>query len=139
MLKLSKITAEYSNLSPFPAPIASWDGFTAADYLLTVKGAPEILLPQCSFVLSPNGGEPISLTQDIITRIVGVQESWAVQGQRVLLLARKVIREEEIPNAVFKNIRSLTEIVNDLKNDLIIAGLVGLIDPLKEDIIETVR
>lgn len=139
MLKLSKLSSGYIDADPRPAPIASWDHFSSADYLLTVKGAPEVLFPRCSYVLAPGGGEPIRLTPDVLGRIVNMQESWAAQGRRVLVLARKVIREDEIPKGMKKNSQALADLVDELNEDLVIVGLVGLIDPLKEDIVDTVR
>lgn len=139
MLKLSQLSSDYITAHPRPAPIASWDDFSPADYLLTVKGAPEVLFPRCSHVLVPEGGPPIPLTPDVLGRIVSTQESWAAQGRRVLVLARKVIREEEIAKGVLKNGQALAELVNELNEDLVIVGLVGLIDPLKHDIVDTVR
>lgn len=139
MLKLSRLSSAYVTADPQPAPIASWDNFSSADYLLTVKGAPEVLFPRCSYVLAPGGGAPIPLTPDVLGRVVAMQESWASQGRRVLVLARKVIREDEISKEVKKNTQAFTELVDELNEDLVIVGLVGLIDPLKEDIVDTVR
>jgi sodium/potassium-transporting ATPase subunit alpha len=139
MLKLSKLSSAYIDADPRPAPIASWDHFSPDDYLLTVKGAPEVLFPRCSYVLAPGGGEPLRLTPDVLERIVSVQDSWAAQGRRVLVLARKVIREEEISKDARKNNQTFADLVDELNEDLVIVGLVGLIDPLKEDIVDTVR
>ncbi|KAF8577540.1 sodium-potassium ATPase [Ramaria rubella] len=139
MLKLSKLSPEYAVVSPLPAPIALWDDFSPADYLLTVKGAPEVLFPRCSYVLPPGGGVPLRLTPELLAQIVATQESWASLGRRVLVIARKIIRDEELPKDVQKNRQALAESVNELNEDLVIVGLVGLIDPLKEDIVDTVR
>ncbi|KAF8512193.1 sodium-potassium ATPase [Gautieria morchelliformis] len=139
MLKLSKLSSAYVAADPRPPPIASWDDFSPNDYLLTVKGAPEALFPRCSYVLAPGGGEPLRLSPDVLERIVSVQDSWAAQGRRVLVLARKVIREEEISKDARKSSQTFAELVEELNEDLVIVGLVGLIDPLKEDIVDTVR
>ncbi|KAF8486705.1 sodium-potassium ATPase [Gautieria morchelliformis] len=139
MLKLSKLSSAYVAADPRPAPIASWDDFSPNDYLLTVKGAPEVLFPRCSYVLAPGGGEPFRLSPDILERIVSLQDSWAAQGRRVLVLARKVIREEEISKHAKMGSQTFAELVNDLTEDLVIVGLVGLVDPLREDIVDTVR
>lgn len=141
MLKLSKL---YSNAIPndstaYPAPLASWDAFKRDDYLLTVKGAPDVLLSRCDSVVNPTGGNPLALTWALRERIVAVQEEWAAKGRRVLLLTRKVIPYDEIPPKLDRNSEEFADVVNDLNSDLMIVGLVGLIDPLKPDIIETVR
>ena len=138
MLKLCKL---YPNAltRPFPAPIASTDDFSENSYLLTVKGAPDVLLPRCDYVVDPSGGTPIALTSVVRDRVVGIQEQWASQGRRVLLLAKRIIAHDEIPPKLDRDSEEFSELVNDLNSELIIVGLVGLIDPLKHDIIETVR
>jgi sodium/potassium-transporting ATPase subunit alpha len=138
MLKLCKLHPNAS-ASPFPAPIASTDNFSDNNYLLTVKGAPEVLLPRCDYVVNPAGGPPIGLTSGVRERIVAIQEQWAQQGRRVLLLAKRIIAHEEIPAKMDKNSEDFSELVHDLNSELIVVGLVGLIDPLKPDIVQTVK
>ncbi|QRW07373.1 sodium/potassium-transporting ATPase subunit alpha [Ceratobasidium sp. AG-Ba] len=131
MLKLSKLV---DTTTPYPAPLVSSDNFNpATDYLLTVKGAPDVLFPRCTSVLSTSSGEVLELTPDRLARIVGVQTRWAARGRRVLMLARKIVRGDEIKGRVGE------ETITEANWNLTIVGLVGLIDPLKEDIIETVR
>ncbi|KAG9123731.1 hypothetical protein FRC07_014132, partial [Ceratobasidium sp. 392] len=131
MLKLSKLV---DTTTPFPAPLISSGDFNPSmDYLLTVKGAPDVLFPRCSSVLSPSSGEVLELTPDRLARIVALQTHWASRGRRVLMLARKIVRGYD-----FKG-RIKDEIVAEANWNLTIVGLLGLIDPLKEDIIETVR
>lgn len=139
MLRLCKLYPKDLNATTFPAPIASWDNFSARDYLLAVKGAPDVLLSRCEYIVDPEGGAPIALTQKSKARIVAVQEQWAAQGRRVLLLARKVIRDDDIPHKMDRNSEEFAELIDDLNSELTIVGLVGLIDPLKHDIAETVR
>ena len=122
-----------------PAPVAPWDNFSPSDFLLVVKGAPEVLLPRCKFTLDPQGGEPIPLSQDVIERITGVQEAWARDGQRVLLLARRVVREDEISRDADPLSEEYGELVEALREDLVIVGMVGLIDPLRPSIPEVVK
>jgi sodium/potassium-transporting ATPase subunit alpha len=131
MLKLSKLA---DTTTPFPAPLLSSDKFdSSTDYLLTVKGAPDVLFPRCGSVLSPSNGEVLELTPDRLARIVALQTRWAARGRRVLMLARKIVRGYELKG------RIEDETVAQVNWNLTIVGLVGLIDPLKEDIIETVR
>ena len=117
-----------------PAPIAPWDHFAAEDTLLVVKGAPEVLLPCCKFTLDPKGGEPIPLSPSVLERLTRVQEQLARDGQRVLLLARRVVRADEIPKDADPLSEEFGELVETLRDNLILVGLVGLVDPLKPDI-----
>ncbi|OCH96530.1 sodium-potassium ATPase [Obba rivulosa] len=135
MLKLSKL---YPTMSLDTAPLASWDEFARTDYLMTVKGAPEILLPRCSHVLDPSHGHPVALTEEAIQRLTTVQEDWAKEGQRVILLARRIIRKDMIPGDLDPSADEFAEEVDSLNSNLIIVGLLGLMDPLKPTIRHTV-
>ena len=134
MLKLFKSAGNKAS-----APIAAWDNFAPSDSLLVVKGAPEVLLPRCKFTLNPQGGEPIALSEREIEGITRVQEKWARDGQRVLLLARRVVRGDEIPKGADLLSEEFGELVETLREDLVIVGMVGLIDPLKPSIPHVVK
>ncbi|KAF9447587.1 sodium-potassium ATPase [Macrolepiota fuliginosa MF-IS2] len=130
MLKLLKS----SNANP-GAPITASDNYRPSDYLLLVKGAPEVLLDDCSYVVDPAGGDPIALqSSGMLGRIKNVQEQWAKCGKRVLLLAQKIVREDDFPKGVDPQDEDFASLVEDMRTDLTIVGLVGLVDPLKPSI-----
>ncbi|KAL0952279.1 hypothetical protein HGRIS_006569 [Hohenbuehelia grisea] len=135
MLKISKLVDHHlPHNSQLPAPLSDADSFEpASDYLLTVKGAPDVLYPRCGSVLTSTDGEVVQLTPSRLAKVVEVQNEWAAHGRRVLMLARKVIRSGDFKGTLSE------EVVAELNQDLTIVGLVGLIDPLKDDIVETVR
>jgi sodium/potassium-transporting ATPase subunit alpha len=139
MMKLCKLSSSSLAYDAHPAPVASWDYFQKDDYLMMVKGAPDVLLPRCGHVLDPSGGEPTVLSDAALQRIVAVQESWASEGRRVLLLARRIIPSNEIPSKADFHSQAFTELIDELNSDLVIVGLVSLMDPLKPDIVDTVR
>jgi sodium/potassium-transporting ATPase subunit alpha len=103
--------------------------FDDNDLLLLKKGAPDILLPGCSSALQPDG-TVVPLSEDVLARIMHLQETWASRGQRVLLLARKIIKagSGEIPidmgpdHALFGD--KMMEIA---KKDLTVIGMVGIV------------
>ncbi len=134
MLKLCKTVASKPN-----APMAPWDNFAPSDYLLVVKGAPEVLMPCCKFVIDPSGGGPIRLTPTVLERISVIQERWARDGQRVLLLARRVVRGDELPKGYDPQREEFADLIEQLRDNLIIVGLVGLMDPLKPSIPHVVK
>jgi len=138
MLQLSSLS-DNSQPATQVAPLAPWDEFSPDDFLLTVKGAPEVILPRCTHVLDPMGGSPISITAPIRERIAVVQEQWSRQGQRVILLARKVVRDPYLSKMATRQTDQFGDAVEEHAHHLIVVGLVGLIDPLKDDIKETVR
>jgi sodium/potassium-transporting ATPase subunit alpha len=139
MLTMSEAVPPIDESGPLPAPLASWDSFGPSDLLLCVKGAPDILLSRCTHVLAPGGHRPLNLTYAARQRIVAIQEQWAAQGRRVLVLARRVIERDLLPKHMDPYEEGFDELIDGLNSELIIVGLVGLIDPLKPDIPETVR
>ncbi|CUA71243.1 sodium/potassium-transporting ATPase subunit alpha [Rhizoctonia solani] len=132
MLKFSKLVDISSGT--LPAPLVDSDEFNSqTDYLLTAKGAPDVLYPRCTSIMSPVDGQVLDLTPERLARIVAVQNRWAARGRRVLMLGRRIVRGSELKGPISD------EMIAEVNQDLTIIGLVGLIDPLKEDIIETVR
>ena len=139
MLTISEAVPPTDESGPLPAPLASWDSFSPGDLLLCVKGAPDILLARCTHVLAPGGDRPLNLTFAARQRIVTVQEQWAAMGRRVLVLARRVIPRGLLPKDIDPHAEGFDELIDELNSEHIIVGLVGLIDPLKPDIPDTVR
>ncbi|KAI9451513.1 sodium-potassium ATPase [Lactarius psammicola] len=123
MLTLSEAVPPVNNEGPLPAPLASWDSS---------------LLGRCTHVIS-GADKPLFLTYAARQRIVAIQEQWAAQGRRVLLLARRVVQRDALPKEIDPYSEEFNELVDGLNSDLIIVGMVGLIDPLKPDIPDTVR
>ena len=138
MLQLSELSSANVD-GPVVAPLAPWDNYSRGSFLLSVKGAPEVLMPRCSYVLDPSGGPPISISPSIREIITNVQENWSRTGQRVLLLARRIVNDKWLEKETDRNSQEFAEVVEEYNKDLIIVGLVGLIDPLKPDIKHTVR
>ena len=141
MLQLSELSPAIhpDELPSVIAPLAPWDNYTRGSFLLSVKGAPEVLMPRCSHVLDPSGGPPIPISASIRESITNVQENWSRTGQRVLLLARRIVRDSWLEKETERNSQEFADVVEEYNRDLIIVGLVGLIDPLKPDIKHTVR
>ncbi|KAI0246247.1 sodium-potassium ATPase [Lactifluus subvellereus] len=139
MLTLSEAVPPTDQTGPLPAPLASWDSFAPGDLLLCVKGAPDVLLTRCTHVIASGNDRPLNLTYAARQRIVAVQEQWAAQGRRVLVLARRVVARDLLPMEVDPYAEGFDELIDSLNSELIIVGLVGLIDPLKPDIPDTVR
>jgi sodium/potassium-transporting ATPase subunit alpha len=91
--------------------------------LLTIKGAPEIL--------------------DDVTRkrMEEIKNSWASQGRRVLLLARKALSSSVFP-AGMSSLALESEMQKQASSGLTLVGLVGIVDPPRPeipDVIDTLR
>ncbi|MDC7785073.1 cation-transporting P-type ATPase [Rhodoplanes sp. TEM] len=87
-----------------------------------VKGAPERVIRMCTRQAGPDGPVPIDATRWIET-----VEALGDEGQRVLALARKAM-----PHG------TVTLDFADVEGDLVLLGLVGLIDPPREEAIVAV-
>ncbi|KAH9965074.1 sodium-potassium ATPase [Russula compacta] len=138
MLTISELVPS-TNASTLPVPLASWDSFAPGDLLLCVKGAPDVLFTRCTHIVVPGGDSPLELTPVVRQRIVAIQEQWAALGRRVLVLARRVVARNLLPKEIDPYAEGFDELIDGLNSGLIIVGLVGLIDPLKPDIADTVR
>lgn len=85
------------------------------------KGAPDELLKCCTEILTENGVE--KLTDDMRKKILDKNKSFADKALRVLAGAYK--EYDENPD---------TQEAQKLENNLIFAGLVGMIDPVREEV-----
>ncbi|KAG7529951.1 hypothetical protein FFLO_05307 [Filobasidium floriforme] len=121
------------------ALLADATDFEAKDYVLLVKGAPDVLLTRCSRILMPGQAQSVPLTDDLKKRLTGVQEAWAGQGQRVLLLAKRIIRQAEVPQELLQSEQFPDHVNMHINIDLTVVGLVGLVDPPKADIPDTIK
>ncbi|KAF7300959.1 Calcium ATPase [Mycena indigotica] len=116
------------------APDAHFRSILPGHHMLAVKGAPDVLIRRCNAYVNSDG-LTFPLDDNAIAKISTIQESFAAQGQRVLMLAKKSLAYE-----------TLQESNSDLENllmaanvDLTIVGLVALVDPPRPDTAETVR
>ena len=102
------------------------------DYLLTIKGAPDVLLPRCSSYVGEDG-DVHELSDGKRTSIEVVKDEWSAQGKRVLLLARKVLPKSSMvydaADGQFEH-----EALQHAASGLVIVGLVGIVDPPREEI-----
>lgn len=63
---------------------------------------------------------------------------FASQGQRVLLLAKRIVKSSEIDPEIFKDAALLEDRLSAINTDLVIVGLVALVDPPRNDTALTV-
>ena len=88
-----------------------------------MKGAPEILLPRCSHERGADGDAPIDL--NYWREKLGILTDW---GQRPLAIATKLLPPG-----------SQVMTFEDVESDLVLLGLVGIIDPPRDEAIEAVE
>ena len=93
--------------------------------LAFVKGAPEVILERCSFFLKGNEALPLDNTER--ERILKANEELAADAFRVLGLSYRELSEPD----------GYTE--DRAEKDLVFLGLVGMMDPPREEAIEAVK
>ncbi|KAI1372551.1 Na,H/K antiporter P-type ATPase [Hypoxylon crocopeplum] len=112
------------------------DDFGTDDTLLTIKGAPDVLITRCSSFVN-NVGDVHPFDEDMRTAFETVKNMYSSQGKRCILLARKVIHQNDLQHqsgtSYFED-----EITEQAKSDLTLVGLLAIVDPLRPEIHEVV-
>jgi P-type Ca2+ transporter type 2C len=106
------------DVSPFyDAKHRNWD-------VIAVKGAPDVVLNLCTrYQTVDDKNEP--LNQSMRQRILDANDSMTEDALRVLGVAYRVMKEAPDPETVS---------VDELEKDLVFVGLVGMIDPAREEV-----
>jgi sodium/potassium-transporting ATPase subunit alpha len=98
---------------------------------LMIKGAPDILLPRCNSSLGDKG-ESIPMSREQLSQIENIKDSWSRQGKRVILLARK-------STTITTGTNAEKDVLVTAREGLTFVGLVGIVDPPRDEIPEVVR
>jgi sodium/potassium-transporting ATPase subunit alpha len=107
------------------------------DLILTIKGAPDILLPKCTHFLS-DLGTSIPLTEDQRGFIETVKDNWSKQAKRVILLARKNLGQK-LSKISVQSKEFDDEIMRQWTFGLEVVGLVAIVDPPRGEIPDVIR
>ena len=105
--------------------------------LLLTKGAPEVLLDLCSFV--QKGENIIPITEEIKKDILKEIEKLQVKSMRTLGFAYKKIGSSAKEAEAAITIENETLDISLEENNLVFSGFVGIRDPLRSDVVESVR
>jgi Ca2+-transporting ATPase len=93
--------------------------------IVSIKGAPEVVLNRCVYITTPSGIKP--LTEEDRKKILAVADGMAERSLRVLAMAYKNMGRDEPLEAGY------------VESDLIFAGLVGMMDPPRKEVLEAIR
>jgi sodium/potassium-transporting ATPase subunit alpha len=131
-LALADPTGLKTTLSP--AESQSWN---PEDLLLTIKGAPDIIVERCTSYVDEEGNvNPFDPA--IKATIEEIKNKWSSEGKRVILLARKILLGHQ--NDHFPEHNTFEkEIMHQASSDLTMVGLIGIVDPPRDEIPEVVR
>ncbi|KAH8700901.1 putative H /K ATPase alpha subunit [Talaromyces proteolyticus] len=111
--------------------------FDTNSVLLTVKGAPDILLPKCSSYIDADG-KVESMTPEIETTMRQIKDRWSNEGKRVILAGRKILAPDTIlPDPSSDQLEA--QIISEAKSGLTLVGLIGIIDPPRKEISEVMQ
>ncbi|KAJ2973346.1 hypothetical protein NQ176_g6662 [Zarea fungicola] len=114
--------------------------FSEKDVLLTIKGAPDVLIGRCSDYVTAEG-EIADMDQNTLATFERMKQTYSSQGKRCLLLARKLVTSSSIKNVVEDGAYE-AEMADIAKSGLTLVGLVAIVDPLRpeiRDVVSTLR
>ncbi|UKZ48043.1 hypothetical protein TrVGV298_002279 [Trichoderma virens] len=102
------------------------------DYILMIKGAPDILLSRCIKYVGEDG-EVHNLDEAVRSSIEAIKNSWSSQGKRVLALARRSLSGSTMQSNPEDNTFE-KEALEFARTDLTLIGLVGIVDSPREEV-----
>ncbi|KAG6816182.1 hypothetical protein H0H87_008056 [Tephrocybe sp. NHM501043] len=102
--------------------------------LMFIKGAPDILLPKCTSYWSAVTNDIQPFNSEAKAKLVKTQEAWSRSGQRVILVCMR----QYAPSAAVGSNDFGPEIMRSGVENLIVVGLLGLMDPPRAESATTV-
>jgi Ca2+-transporting ATPase len=121
--------SEYKFMATFhdrPSNIAG--PVVAKPHFVTVKGGPDVVLDRCSHALREGEIVPVAEMRD---EILAANRELSEKGLRVLAFAAKGLDETAMGAALTDPMRAV--------GDLVLVGLVGIIDPLRPEAVDAVH
>lgn len=100
-----------------------------------VKGAPEVLLSRCSYIIELDGSES-ELTLEKRSLILNKFTEWSMRGIRVLVLCRMILPSNY---SILNGDEFSSWFKFSCTNQLTFVSLLGFVDPPKSDVRECIR
>ena len=97
-------------------------------YAIAVKGAPDIVLKLCNRFQPMEDGTPLPMDEDKRKQILAANDAMTKDALRVLGVAYRVVSE------IAEKVQS-----EDVEQDLIFIGLLGMIDPARTEVAPAIK
>jgi sodium/potassium-transporting ATPase subunit alpha len=127
----------FNSKNKFAINVVQSDTAPEEGVVLMIKGAPDVLLPRCGSYLDKNGSVEAISHEDRI-ELEHTKDTWSSQGKRVILLAKKRLDNLQF-NPADQPREYETDIMGRASSELILVGLVAIVDPPRPEIPEVVR
>ena len=101
---------------------------------LLVKGAPESVLERCTHALVGSNGKRVSLSEKLTSLISEEVVEYGNRGLRVIALASV----EDVESNPLLSSAKTTEEYSDLEKNMTLIGLVGMLDPPRPEVAESI-
>lgn len=89
--------------------------------------------------MDPASNDILPLDGTLITRLEDKQRQLAARGQRVILLTQKIVSRLDVPKSLQYESPEFADAINaQMREGLVVIGMLGLVDPPKEDVRETI-
>lgn len=101
---------------------------------LLIKGAPESILERCTHALVGSNGKRVSLSEKLTRLISEEVVEYGNRGLRVIALASV----EDVGSNPLLSSAKTTEEYSDLEKNMTLIGLVGMLDPPRPEVAESI-
>jgi sodium/potassium-transporting ATPase subunit alpha len=104
------------------------------EYIFYVKGAPDVLLPNCSSYYSMEMNKVLPLDEAACRLFSGLQERPSRKAEQVILLCKRIYTPKEALGSNYLG----DEITANRVQDLTVIGVLGIMDPPRPESAQTV-
>ena len=97
-------------------------------YFLWVRGAHDIMFTKSKSIVKPDG-RGVFTEQKYFDNLESKIVEWCFKGRRIICLCRKLLHRDDIEK--IKQMNDLNKWFSQECNDLVVMGIIGLMDPLR--------
>ncbi|CAD0084388.1 unnamed protein product [Aureobasidium vineae] len=128
---------DFNSKNKFMVNVCQNDNDPQQGILLTIKGAPDVLIGKCSTYIDQNG-DIQELGNEGRSVIETIKNRWSSQGKRVILLAQKPLSQVKLNSQEQPQVYE-EYIMGNVTSDMTLVGLVAIVDPPRPEMSEVVR